>query len=45
MLYRPNSVPFWDIGLQNPSDLKFDLSRPLKVKYNGAVELPHMSSC
>ncbi len=32
------------ISLQNMNDLEFDLSRSLKVKSNGAVELPIMTS-
>ncbi len=33
-------APLLDISLRNVSDLDFDLSRSLKVKYNGAVGLP-----
>ncbi len=36
----PNSTPLRDNSLQYLSDLKFDLSRSLKVKSNGAVWLP-----
>ncbi len=33
----PNSAPFLDISPQNLNDIDFDLSKPLKIKSNGAV--------
>ncbi len=36
----PNSAALRDIRLRNFGDLDFDLSRSLKVKCNGAIELP-----
>ncbi len=33
-----------DIRLHNMSDLEFDLSRSLKVKYDGAVGFPYVTS-
>ena len=36
----PNSAPLSDIRHQNFGDLDFDLSRSLKVKYDGIIELP-----
>ncbi len=36
----PNSAPVQDIRLLNVGDLVCDLSKSLKVKSNGAVELP-----
>ena len=33
-------APLWNIRLQNPSDLDFALSKSLKVKCEGAIELP-----
>ncbi len=35
-----NTALLRDISLQNMSDLKFDLSRSLKVQSNGAVGFP-----
>ncbi len=36
----PQSVPLRDIRLRNLSDPDFDLSRSLKIKYDGAIRLP-----
>ena len=36
----PNSAPLRDIRLSNLSDLEFDLSRSLKVKYDGFLGRP-----
>ncbi len=35
-----NSAVWQELTLQNPNDLDFDLSRSLKVKYDGATALP-----
>ena len=35
----PNSAPLRDIRHWNPSDLNFDLSRPLKVKSDDVIAL------
>ncbi len=38
----PNSAPLRSTRLQNQSDIEFELSRSLKVKYNAAVGLPYL---
>ncbi len=36
----PKSTPLQDVWFWNPSDLNFNLSKSLKVKGDGVIELP-----
>ena len=40
----PYKTPLRDISLNNLGDVDFDVSRLLKVKFNGAFDSPYMTS-